>query len=168
MDQILEQLERYYTRFIHRACKLIDFIKLGWNDYDWDYARVLSLLDYKFRKMEVLFKEHGSAENSLKMAKVCRVLYKSLDKYNDVEYYEKYMNKKAPFRVKWGFIPSDKEGYNQMIWLKEDTGVRLTEEENEIHSKYVRRAGNFEMRMKKKYKRIFFRTFSKYLEKLWD
>ena len=48
--------------FVFRVMKLWQFIKLGWNDYDYDFAFLLGLERYKLRRMSEYFKRKPLAE----------------------------------------------------------------------------------------------------------
>jgi hypothetical protein len=166
--EIFKRIEYKYNKFVFRVQKLIAFIKLGWNDEDWDHQYLLDILDYKFKAIEKRFTEHQIIQDSKYYAKVARVLHRSLEKaYND-DYHIKYMDKKAPFQLDWKFVPADEPGFTRCIWVKSDTKEELTEQENEAYEKVSKRAYKYHARMKKKYKKIFFRTLYKNLDKLWD
>ena len=48
-----------FERFTHRMRKLIQFIKLGWDDYDWDHGYLTNILVYKLNAMSVYHKTRG-------------------------------------------------------------------------------------------------------------
>jgi hypothetical protein len=155
-------------RFIYRINKLCDFIKLGWNDYDWDYQFMLDILEYKFKKMENQFKYHGVAEDSNKSEQICRVLHKSLSKYQNDNYINKYKEKYLPFDVTFKITRNEDDSVIKLVTIRSDTLEELTEDETVLYHKVFRRGYKYEKRMKKKYKKIFFKTMYKHLEKLWD
>lgn len=42
---------------IDRLRRLYELVKLGWNDFDWDYAYLLILIEWKLDRMHTHFKE---------------------------------------------------------------------------------------------------------------
>jgi hypothetical protein len=171
IEKFVDNLESLPRRFVRRTNKLIDFIKLGWEDYDWDYGYTYELLHYKFKKQAEYFEKSGLVEGSDYMAKVCRVLYKSIERFEekgDFDFFSKYMEKKLPFKTDWKFVPSDRPGFSTTIWVYEGTDIPISTADAELKSKMIRRAANFEQRMKKKYRKIFYKTMYKNMEKLWD
>lgn len=168
---LLDDLLRKVKRFVNRANKLIDFIKLGWEDNDWDYGYTYKILHYKFKKQAEYFEKSGLVDGSDYMAKVCRVLYKSIERFEEKEgfdFFTMYMDKKLPFKTDFKFVPAEHSDYSTMISVYAGTDIPLSTSDMELKSKIVRRAANFEYRMKKKYRKIFYRTMYKNMEKLWD
>ena len=38
-------------RFFNKIIRILEFIKLGWRDEDWDYEYMLDLIEFKCKKM---------------------------------------------------------------------------------------------------------------------
>ena len=52
------KIKMRWSLFVHRIKKLRDFIKLGWNDEDFDYAFILYTEKYKLEKLLEEFEKH--------------------------------------------------------------------------------------------------------------
>lgn len=165
-DDVIHELKKAYFRIT----RLIDFIKLGWNDYDWDFGYTYTFLHYKFKKQAEYFAKSGIAQDHKHTAKICRVLYKSLAKFeqHDDDYFNKYMEKKLPFKYEMSFSKLDGKDLSRLVWVYKDTDIPLSEADTALKSKIVGRAMRYEQRMVSKYRKIFYRTMDKYMEKLWD
>lgn len=170
LEQFVLHLDTFPERFANRALKLWDFIKLGWNDNDWDYEYTYELLRYKFKKQEEYFLNSNIAVDNIKSAKIARVLNKSLDRFNGnkFDYYEKYREKHLPFKVDFAFIPAEDPNYRTMIWVYEDSKIPLSTSDLELMQSVSNKAAKYERRMVKKYRKIFYRTMYKHMEELWD
>ena len=166
-DDIIHRVKKAYFRIV----RLIDYIKLGWEDYDWDYGYTYNYLHFKFKKQAEYFAKSGIAQDHKHTAKVCRVLYKSLERFqqhND-DYFSKYMDKKLPFKYSMSFAKLNEEtGMSRVIWVYEGTDIPLSEADSALKSKIVGRASRYEQRMVTKYRKVFYSTMDKYMEKLWD
>lgn len=166
-DDLLHSIKKAHFRIT----RLIDFIKLGWNDYDWDYGFTYTLLHYKFKKQAEYFAKSGIAQDHKHTAKACRVLYKSLSKFEqyDNDYFNKYMEKKLPFKydMSFGKVNHSTE-LSSVIWVYEGTNTPLSEADTALKLKIVGRAMRYEQRMIAKYRKIFYKTMDKYMERFWD
>lgn len=179
-DFLDNYIVQYWNRFTRRVDKLIQFTKLGWNDYDWDQDYLTTVLDSKIDSMGRYFTQHGidcsSKEHNIK---VLRVLKKALDRWQADDYTDKYLAKKMGYPVRLELEQMSSVELKQRE-LSEDsnaciinkyhgwTGVMLTPDEVKEYNKQNMRAWKFEHRMKRKYKRIFFNTLYKNYESLWD
>jgi hypothetical protein len=176
MDEIKDLMDdyifMYWRRFSRRVDKLIQFIKLGWNDYDWDVAYLYTVIDSKLDSMGRHFSQHGISEDNDKTIQKLRVLKKSLAKFQFDDYGYKYQSKKLPFKVDFEFEEHDKtlngEKLYGMYSVYEGTKIKLSKEDQELYHKVLRQSIRFEVRMKKKYKKIFFKTLYKHERSLWD
>jgi hypothetical protein len=170
MDAI-ERIISKAKRFKRRVLKLIDFVKLGWEDNDWDYGYTYTLLHYKFKKQAEYFEKLGIAQDNKYTAKICRVLYKCIERFEQKEgfdYFNMYAEKKLPFKTDFKFIPLQDIDGSRLVTVYEGTDIPLSTADAELKLKIIRRAANFEHRMTKKYRKIFYKTMYKNMEKLWD
>ena len=65
----------------HGIHNLIKWFPIIWHDRDWDWEYLARMMEFKFRNMSHLFKEHGVAVGSEKQAKellTCAELIKRL------------------------------------------------------------------------------------------
>jgi len=165
-------LVRRLRRAYKRAVKLVEFIKLGWEDRDWDYMYTYALLEYKIKKMETLFKESSIHDDHKFSQKVCRVLRKSMKKFLNEDFYEDFLDKNCPIKYSSEVLPAVRESSGRQFYTMVDcipgTKTPHTEADRYIISYYRIKAFEVERGMKKKYKAIFYNTLSKYMDTLWD
>lgn len=62
-------IKRDLKRFTFRIKRLIDFIKIGYNDYDWGYDYLLDIEKYKLKKMSQYFHKSKIAEGNEERAR---------------------------------------------------------------------------------------------------
>lgn len=164
-------IKRKYDRIQHRITKLFQFIKLGWNDNDWDYGYTYDILKYKLECQLDTFNNSPIHMENTFSAKVCRVALKALDKfhYDKFEYHSNYAEKNLPFKYKMSFVPSpDIQGCSRMVWVYEDSEQPLALVDLELKNKVGREAIALEQRMHKKYKDLFYNLLNKHMDTLWD
>lgn len=63
-------------RIKYRLKKLCDFIKLGWNDYDYGYSSLLRIEKYKLSKMADMYEHPGRDVNRYSLD--CRSIIRDL------------------------------------------------------------------------------------------
>lgn len=70
-----------WYRFVYRVKKLRDFIKLGWNDEDFDYVFILYIEKYKLKKLLEEYEKHkgyrffsDNMEWSIRNIRICKNL----------------------------------------------------------------------------------------------
>lgn len=177
MEKTRDLIERYvvrpWLRFTRRTDKLIQFMRLGWNDYDSYYENLLDIMNSKFDSMGLFFSQRAyPCDNSDLAVKVCRVLKKSHSRWLNEDYYDKFMNKKLPFKYIITLVETGNQFQNQSTYTTEvqyaDTQIKLSDSDYKLYTKRSNQSHKFERRMRNKYKRIYFNTLYKHIEKLWD
>ena len=168
LEDLPYDIQFIYTRTIHRTRKLYDFIKLGWEDQDYDYGYLTDILKYKLDKMSLLHKNEGHAADHNIVAKRLRVASKALTLWQKDDYHSKYCDKKECLAYDYISKPSGEKGFSQLIRVYEGTSIELTDYDEAAVRKIYANARKFETHMKKKYKKIFFRIMYKYYESFWD
>lgn len=157
-----------FQRFNHRTRKLIQFIKLGWNDYDFDHGYLTDLLVYKLNAMSKYHKESGHTEDADKMAKQMRVAAKALQKYTDFNHATDY-DRRNPSKINsehsWNRTES---GLLSLKRVYTGTNLELSEEDIKIIREECRQSIRYEKRQLKRYKRIFFKLMYDNYLKWWD
>ena len=164
-------IKRKYNRIAHRITKLIQYIKLGWNDNDWDYGYTYDIIKYKLECQLKMFETSDIHTENDFSAKVCRVALKALDRfqYDKFEYHSNYAEKNLPFKYDMSFVPSpDNLGCSRVIWVYEDSKEPLSVLDSELKNKVVLEAIGLEQRMHKKYKDLFYNLLNKHMDTLWD
>lgn len=157
-----------FQRFMHRTRKLVQFIKLGWNDYDFDHAYLTDLLVYKLNAMSKYHKESGHTEDADKMAKQLRVAAKALRKYTELDHaavYDRRNPSKVNSEYSWGRTE------NGLLTLKRvyiGTNTEISENDSKIIQEEMRQSLKYEKRQLKRYKRVFFKIMYDNYLKFWD
>lgn len=157
-----------FQRFTHRTRKLVQFIKLGWNDYDFDHAYLTDLLVYKLNAMSKYHKESGYSVDADKMAKQLRVAAKALQKYTELDHAADY-DRRNPSKV--NSEPSWCRTENGLLTLKRvytGTNTEISEDDSMIIREERRQSMRYEKRQLKRYKRIFFKIMYDNYLKFWD
>lgn len=153
----------YWNRLTHRIGKLITFIKLGWNDYDWDSQYLFDIMLVKLKQMENHFKLHGVAENHLTTAKQIRVARKCLDYYVNKE------NTHYEIAQKYHKINYDFDFSGTSIdRVCGRTNLLLSPRENKLIDKMNRKYEIQENKKRRKAKLRAFRIMFKYERHWWD
>jgi hypothetical protein len=117
-----------------RACA---FFKMGWTNYDWDYAYIYELLEFKLKRMEKVI-GNGWGANSHRLVKQMKYTRYLLNRIVEHNYYDKY---EAPLVEKYGkrhieFLKTDDSRYTQMliVYSKIDkTDEKKLEEANDAY-----------------------------------
>lgn len=125
-------------RLKYRIKKLCDFIKLGWNDYDYTYDSLLRLEKYKLSKMADRYELlAGNIEECWAIVRDLRLCVKLIDIVNgtdnvykvaynhETHYYEKngvtYVNMRNAYRF---ISPKLLKLHDASMWL----GITITNE----------------------------------------
>ena len=162
-EDVSYKCKRAYKRVI----KLSKFLALGWNDEDYDHSYLTDMLVYKLNAMSELQKKEGHGVTHLNIAKQLRVARKALQLWQKDDYYINYIDKKEKTAWEYASFPST-EGFFRLERVYTGTDLRVSEKDTIVIGKNSNAARRYEARMKKKYKRIFFRIMYKHYEQWWD
>jgi hypothetical protein len=149
-------------RFVYRAKKLLDFIKLGWNDEDYDSEYISNLITYKLETMSEYFIKCGHAESSDINAKRMRVASKALKQWHRYDFACEY--DRRHFVVKFEYDMDQQYLVKVFKGTKTPIGPILELAVKE----QTREAIKYEKRMKKRYKKIFFKIMYNHYLEFWD
>lgn len=157
-----------FERFTHRMRKLIQFIKLGWDDYDWDHGYLTNILVYKLNAMSVYHKTRGHTVDADKMAKQLRVAAKALQKYTVLDHsldYDRRHPSKVDSEHSWR---NTENGFLTLKRVYTGTNIEISEDDAKIIREEMKQSLRYEKRQLKRYRRIFFKiTYDNYLT-WWD
>lgn len=74
----------------HGCYNIIRWIPVIWHDQDWDSGFLILIMEYKFRRMAIIFRDHGHHLNNerqvkecFECAELCRHLHEGLIFYSD-------------------------------------------------------------------------------------
>ena len=157
----------WIRRFISKIIKIVQYIPILWEDEDWDYDYLLTLIQYKLKRMRATLwsnkiVEHRELRDTIIDINRC---IQSIDDYHDAhEVYETYYE---PAPVKVGHrTETDPENphLSKFIDIDLETGKDLTERQNSLYLSWIKRTYEFEQ---EKWKEIWYRI-SDYAQKFWD
>lgn len=130
---------------IKKLIKIIQWLPILWNDYDWDYSYLLTLIDYKLKRMQKALKEGMAIQEHIdakvKEIQDVRDIIKQIEEDNFIEKEEKAhekefgklktktiqnLNNKNLIEVKFYYAQISKK--NNKIAIKKSVGIsRLNE-----------------------------------------
>lgn len=152
-------------RFFKKIIRVIEFIKLGWHDEDWDFYYLLKLIEFKCTKMRSYLGNSQVLIDSDKLDIIIglnRTLY-YIKCYTDpyILYKDKYGE--FPLEVSHRTVPCE-NGCYRMVTINKKTGAVLSEEEEKVYHEYIITLNNLEQESWNK----IFETISKEGQKWWD
>lgn len=153
-----------YRRFTFRVKKLVDFIKLSWNDEDYDSEFMSDLIRYKLDSMVEYFTKHGHAESNDLNAKRMRVASKALKQWHRYDFSEVYDRRHGIVEFEYDFDMDSP----YLVKVYKGTSTPLTTNHERIVKEQTRESIKFEKRMKKRYKKIFFKIMYNHYLEFWD
>jgi hypothetical protein len=167
-DLVFDVKELPYTikydikRFIYRAKKLLDFIKLGWNDEDYDSEFISDLIRYKLDTMSEYFIKSGHAKSNERNAKRMRVASKALKQWHRYDFSCEYDRRHSIVEFEYDM------DQQYLVKVYKGTKTPLSPNHERIVKEQTREANKYEKRMKKRYKKIFFKIMYNHYLKFWD
>lgn len=160
-----DNLTGYYRRTKHRLQKLYDFLRLGWNDFDWDHGFLTNILLYKLRKMSEEHEKNGHAENSTEIAKLLRTARLSLYNWQKRDVRDRFIKEYM------GLVPVVRMSHISPIYFTyyyPGTDSKLLPEDEKMYSEAISYAHKKERKYRHKYKRKFFKIMYENYERFWD
>ena len=126
---------------------LIVWLPIIWNDRQWDYFYLYSLLNKKFELMENYFKKYSCCLESEEIAKIITEMKEACKRLIEDDYYD------APVEVDFSLG-------------KRGTFIRpeLTDEQRALFMKAFQK----EVELKKKDKDLVFDLLKEHIDELWD
>ena len=148
-------------RGLDRIKRFIDYAPLIWEDEDWDYHYLITLMHFKLNRMQKEISESGRLLHAEKYAKQIRVAMRHMEKaFIEDKISEEYSDDLS----RWWNLRERIElpdGYVQMHW----------DEESEEYKKLSKVLDRHRKRYEENYKyhfNEFVRLFRRNLEKWWD
>lgn len=160
---IPSEVDHSIFRGKQRIIKLVNFIKLGWNDEDWDHGYLTDLLEYKLNAMSNELKLRGHAEDSELRSKQLRVAAKALRLWQSERFADIYSIDK--YEIVWE--PVGELTLSSKI-VHADSKIELTSKELDIRQKELNECYKKQRRAAKKYKLIFFKLMYRNYNNFWD
>jgi len=166
---LLYDIKVYIVTFFTNIKRVIDYLPLIWNDRDWDHYFLISLMQFKLKRMKYYFDNHGIADmtenNELKALDFIIKIgdrYSSADDEENSHFY-KLHNKK------WGELDIKSkdagEGLSELIFSRPNAN---TEEEKEQERKEFLESTKVDERRRQRLKKYYFSALDKYVEYFWD
>lgn len=145
---------------LNRISKLFTWLSLGWKDQDYDYKYFISILETKLNSMHTYFLHDGlNTIDRNTNIKALRLALKCLTHWQKTDWIDVYRVNTKMFRWK-----ISKRG----VLYNDEKGTFATDNELKRFNKFMWNATKFKKRMKKRYKKLFFRILYKHLENMWD
>ena len=79
---------RRIKRFIENLVRIFQYLPLIWRDRDWDEQFLLTLLEFKLRRMSNYFHKYGITVGNEEQAKQCKLAADLCKRMIDSEYWE--------------------------------------------------------------------------------
>lgn len=150
IEDIKWEIEYYYTKargilydLGYGVRNIFEWMPIVWRDRDWDQNYLLLVLEFKFKRMAKLHKEHGHLQRSEHTAKRLRVMAELTSRL-----------------LKDEFAKEDIDKQFKYIGPKE-LGKVLN---RKAFSRACKKANN----LRKHHKEYLFKLMEKHLDKLWD
>lgn len=146
-----------------RILKLVNFIKLGWEDEDWDHGYLTKLLTYKLNAMSNELHVRGHAVDSELRSKQLRVAAKALNLWQSDRFVDIYRIDK--YETTWKAV-GDLTVSSHIVHA--DTKIPLTEDELKLRARELKESYKKQNKALRKYKLIFFKIMYRNYSKFWD
>jgi hypothetical protein len=123
------------SRFLKRVKRLLEFIPIIWNSYDWDHSYATGLFSYQLQRMVKYLEKnqsHVGWEHDVSRMKTAIELIKRVDEdYYSLQYYDLIEQKYGKHRI--DFIPIDNSDTLELSlrFEKEYTDQELADIEKE-------------------------------------
>ena len=145
---------RRLRHFFFQVVRVFQYIPVIWKDEDWDYEYLLELMDYKLGRMEKRVGKFGTPEE----VEQIRETRKFINNY--INYEEGYARDVEPEPFELDFDIST----NGMVAINKATNKPLTEEEDKIHTEYIKNQYKYQ---EEQWGKIW-DNLKKYLQGWWD
>jgi len=169
LESIIDYFENIYysiKRFFTSIKRSYDFAKIGWSNYDYDYAYLLDLMRFKLERME---KEilNGYAEPDKKTNQSIRICIKLLKKiaHRDYHYFTEL------HYSKWGnpeLISSNHSNSEWVYGLTIEHKNAVTDEQKEQQRKEFLEAYQKDAQQEERDIRLLFAIMAKYHRRWWN
>lgn len=140
-------------RFFNKIIKIIQYLPLLWKDEDYSVAYLLSIIDFKVRKMVKSVRENNYIidEEIEGQERFAKKLHLTIDKYLNPEKYFSMIPYDELYNTTWDFVDTGEihEKYGKLSKIIDvfcDTGLEVPEghEYYKYQNKYITRLQNYE------------------------
>ena len=164
MDEIrrlMYKIERFFSKII----RVLEFIKLGWEDEDWDFEYLLKLIEFKCKKMREDFNNSGflTEENRRDIRIGLNKTLYFIDCYRDSSILYKDMYGEFPLEVSYRSVPCE-NGLSEMVSVNKKTGEVLSGNKEKQYMDYILKLNELEQLSWEK----IFETISEEGQKWWN
>jgi len=146
----------YPVRGFYRSVRrVLDYLPVIWNNYDWDQGYMLQLFAFKLRRMQKSFendKWHTDANKTARQIQICAFLLErlagdELERPHWDEFYKTYPT--------FGTFSTDENGYSSM-------------RDREKWGKEFKRLNDHDEVVRKQDLELFWKIFSKNYQRWWS
>jgi hypothetical protein len=147
--------------------RIIDWIPVLWNNFDWDYGYLEAVIIYKLERMEKVFRSHGMCVSSETYADEMRYVldcFEISENFELVKEQKEHEEKYGKLKM-WSTPLKDQKGMHKLEtkYLKCDT----EELDTEAHDAY-RVIMDLEEKTKREHKELAFEIIKERIEYWWD
>lgn len=156
-----------FTRTWCWVVKSIQYSKLLWNDFDWDYCFILTLLKYKLERTRKRIKENDLIVRAPIIANEILHVEKLIDKFMNDDF---CTEEQKAHDKKWGELeigskPTDNSQLVEMVFNRKHV---ITDEDKEQQEKEYRALMNKREQEKQECWEEIFDSMKKYMQGWWD
>ena len=157
----------YIYRFFFRLKTIFSYVKLAWNDHDYDWVYLMLVLQYKLKRMRVHFVKHNIVERAQEYGVQIKDLEDTIERILDGNY---CAQEYASHYAKWGKITFDREsimgGKLTRIKLRM-SNVKTEEDENNEREEHFKIMEEYEKQKTNDIKKLF-DTMRDNIQNWWD
>lgn len=154
--------------FFRNLRRSVDYIKLGWNNYDWDSHYIYEVLQFKLKRTLKELESGHSIPNQYNELKALKLAIKLGDRL--VEDWNHYSQFRDLHDAKWGKLDMDfepVEDSNNLRLISSRPNANTKEEKEQELSDFMT-ALKKDDRRKQRDREIYFKILAKYIEYMWD
>ena len=154
--------------FIRNLKRSIDYVKLGWNNYDWDGGYLYEVIQFKLKRMLPELENGHAIPNQYNELKALKLAIKLGDKL--LNSWDSYKQFSDLHNKKWGEvnISFEKVEGSKCSRILSNRPNANTEEEKEKENKELREAWKKDRNREDRDRKIYFGILEKYIDFMWD
>lgn len=160
----------YFKTFFERIRRIISYIPILWNMYDWDYSYAINIFTFQLERIAKNIEDNDKYLTSKSKAQRIRTITKLMKKvYDDeysMEYYDIMEKKYGKAAMNISFEPIDKENSGQQLYeMKREWDSYDNSEEIE---KEYKRLFNLSQEKQKKAENLVWKLIEHNIRNFWD
>jgi len=161
---MIYKIRLFFRIWFERLERMISFAKLGYDNYDFDYAHVYDILLFKLKRLEKVLK-NGDTEQNDKSMRALSLAIKLCKRLQEEDYSFHYQNAIK----KWEAVMVERSSSNKNFTTLELVPNRAkTKKEKEDFEKQVRSSIQMDERRHQRDTDIFYKILAKYSRTWWD